>query len=178
MRILYRAHQFWRTVFFKNDLSGLAQARDRLTAAQWALFTQMQPAEQAHAHRMFQKLFARGEDQPDLLVAALLHDVGKLRYRLNPIERAMVVLAQAALPGLVQRWGDVPATGWQALPGWRKAFVVAEQHAEWGAQLARQAGVSPLAETLIRLHHHPYLPGAPEMESRLLHALWAVDNQS
>ncbi len=178
MRIIYRARQFWRTVFLKTDLLDLTEARERLSPSQWALFDQLQPAEKAHALRMLRALLEGGENQPDLLLAALLHDVGKLRYQLNPIERVMVVAAQAIIPRTAQHWGATPAAGWEALPGWRKAFVVSEHHAEWGAQLAHQAGVSPLAEALIRRHHNPAIDQVGEIETRLLHALWVVDNIS
>jgi hypothetical protein len=176
--MLYRAQQFWHAVFLKTDLLELTPARDRLTPTQWALFARLQPAEQAHALRMLHTLLARGENQPDLLVAALLHDVGKLQYRLNPLERAMVVIVQVFMPRLAQEWSSIPAIHWEALPGWRKAFILAGQHAAWGAEMAHQAGVSPLAETLIRLHHHQHLQDTTEMESRLIHALRAVDNES
>ena len=104
---------------------------------------------------MYCKLLEQGENQPDLLVAALLHDVGKLRYRLNPLERSLVVLVKAVLPEQARLWGELPLDGWDRTPGWRKAFVVAQQHAGWGAEMAREAGVSRLTESLIRKHHDP-----------------------
>jgi hypothetical protein len=176
--VLYRVRQFWRIAFLKTDHNEPEQARERLTPAQWELFSQLTPAEQAHALRILQKLLKQGENQPDLLVAALLHDVGKLFYRLNPFERAGVVLVQAILPGQARQWGNLPEAGWESLPGWRKAFITAEQHAEWGAKLAHQAGVSPLAERLIRQHHRSPLQDGLEMENRLLYALWVADNES
>ncbi len=178
MSILYRAQQFWRTVFLKTDPQQLAEAHLRLTSAQWALFSQMQPADQAHAMRMLHRLLEQGENQPDLLVAALLHDVGKLRYGLNPFERAIVVLAQLILPRYSRRWSAMPATGWEALPGWHKAFIVAEHHAKWGADLAHQVGVSPLAEALIGLHDQPFRGDTLGTENRLLNALRVADNKS
>jgi hypothetical protein len=176
--VLYRVRQFWRIAFLETDHTELEQARERLTLAQWELFSQLPPAEQAHALRMLQKLLKQGEDQPDLLVAALLHDVGKLFYRLKPIERAGVVMAQAISPGHAQQWGRLPGAGWESLPGWRKAFITARQHAEWGARLAHQAGASPLAESLIRQHHQQPIQGGSEMENKLLQALWLADNES
>ena len=143
-----------------------------------ALFIQMQPGEKEHAIVMVRKLSEHGENQPDLLVAALLHDVGKLRYRLNPLERIMVVLTKAVVPGQVRQWGSLAPDEWEDLPGWRKPFVVAEQHAVWGAEMVRQAGVSALTETLIREHHHPNLNKTNEAEYSLLHKLWVVDNES
>jgi hypothetical protein len=70
------------------------------------------------------------------------------------------------------------SNGWDSIPGWRKAFIVAEQHAEWGAEMAREAGVSPLTVCLIRKHHNPPRQEAEIMENSLLHKLWLVDNES
>jgi putative nucleotidyltransferase with HDIG domain len=176
--VLYRVRQFWRIISVKNDPLELEHAQALLRPEQWELFAQLQPGEKDHAVVMFRRLLERGENQPDLLVAALLHDVGKLRYHLNPLERAMVVMVHAIKPERARRWGNLPPDGWDGLPGWRKAFIVSEQHARWGAEMARQAGVSPLAENLIRLHHHPHGHQAVAVENNLLQILWAVDNES
>ncbi len=143
-----------------------------------ALFIQLQPGEKNHAIRMFHRLKALGEEQPDLLVAACLHDIGKLRYRLNPLERTMVVLVKAVHPDQAARWGNPDKEAWEDLPRWRKPFVVTEQHAGWGAEMARLAGVSSLTETLIRAHHHPNQQVSGDEENSLLHKLWVVDNDS
>jgi putative nucleotidyltransferase with HDIG domain len=176
--MLYRVRQFWRTISLKTDPHALEQAKALLTKAQWQLFLRLQPGEQSHALAMYFNLLQQGENQSDLLVAALLHDVGKLRYRMNPVERAMVVLAQAVLPGQAQRWGSLPLNAWDGMPGWRKAFIVAEQHAEWGAKMAQEAGASPLTESLIRQHHDTACEENEIMENSLLHKLWLVDNES
>jgi putative nucleotidyltransferase with HDIG domain len=178
VRILYRVRQFWRTISLKTDPHELEQAEVLLTEAQWGLFLHLQPGEQSHALVMYHKLLEQGENQPDLLVAALLHDVGKQRYRMNPVERSMVVLAKAVLPGQAQRWGSLPSSGFDGAPGWRKAFILAEQHAEWGAELVREAGVSPLTESLIRKHHDPAFQQAEIADNNLQRKLWLVDNES
>lgn len=178
MRLLYRLRQFWRTLLINKDQLELEQALVLFNPEQRALFTQMQPGEQYHAVIMFHSLLEQGENQPDLLVAALLHDVGKLRYRLRPLERAMVVMVKAVMPGQAHRWGDLPTNEWDGLGSWRKPFIVADQHAEWGAEMARKAGVSPLTETLIREHHHRPCQDADVKENNLRHKLWLVDNES
>lgn len=177
-RISYRVRQFWRAIFVKNDEQALARARARLNPTQWALFDQLQPADKNHAIIMFYKLLEQGDDQPDVLVAALLHDIGKLRYRQNPIERAVVVLIKAISPEQARSWGNLPAGGWDSLPGWRKAFIMAEQHAYWGAELARQAGVSPVAVALISQHHRTANPEEGEAFNHLLGKLWMADNEN
>lgn len=165
-------------MFLRTDSDVLVQVRGRFTPAQWELFLQMQPADQRHALRIFQRLVRQGENQPDLLLAALLHDVGKLRYRLNPLERAMVVLVEAIQPGQAKRWGSLPPAGWDDLPGWRKAFILAAQHADWGAEMAGQVGATSLTVTLIRYHHQPTRLKDDEWMSSLLNKLWLLDNES
>ena len=178
MRILYRLRQFWRTVTLKTKPYELEQVRAQLSPMQWKLFEQLQPGEKDHAVTMFNKLRKQGENVPDLLIAALLHDIGKLRYRLNPLERAMIVLVKAVVPEQAHCWGRLPPDGWENLPGWRKAFIVSAQHANWGAELARQAGVSQQTESLIRLHHDPHSLSTDGADTDLLHKLWSVDNES
>jgi putative nucleotidyltransferase with HDIG domain len=178
VRIQYRVRQFWRTIFVKTDPLELDRAMGLLTPEQAGLFSQLQPGEKDHSLVMVRKLIEQGENHPDLLVAAMLHDIGKLQYRLHPLERTMIVLAEAIMPGKVRQWGNLPPGGWNQVHSWRKAFVVAEQHAEWGAQLAHQAGVSSLTETLIREHHNPPLYPAGTAETSLQHKLWVVDNES
>lgn len=178
MRIVYRLRQFWRAFYAKINPLDLERGLALLNPAQAELFLQLQPSEKEHALSMVRRLIAQGDDQADLLVAALLHDVGKLRYRMNPLERTMVVLVGAIYPTRLKEWGSLPPAGWEDVSGWRRAFVVAEQHARWGAEMARGAGVSPLAETLIQSHHHPRLAQADAAENRLLNKLWAVDNTS
>jgi putative nucleotidyltransferase with HDIG domain len=170
--------QFWRMVSAKSGTFDLGLVQTILNPEQMVLFNQMTPGEKEHAIVMLHKLTEQGENQPDLLVATLLHDVGKLHYRLNPLERTMVVLAKAVMPEQAHQWGSLAPDEWEGLPGWRKSFIVAEQHAGWGAEMARRVGVSTLTETLIREHHHPNLNITGEAENSLLYKLWVVDNES
>jgi hypothetical protein len=65
--------------------------------------------------------------------------------------------------------------------GWRRAFVVAVQHPQWGADLAAKAGASPLAVALIRRHQEQQgsLGEADAgSEDSLLARLQSVDNNS
>jgi hypothetical protein len=178
VRIQYRLHQFWRTLSIKTNPLDVERAQALLSPEQRQLFARLQRAEKSHALAMLRRLVEQGEKQPDLLVAVLLHDVGKLRYRLQPLERAMVVLIKAINPAWAHRWGRLTSHGWENVLWWRKAFVLAEHHAEWGAEMARQAGVSRLAETLIREHHHPHSLNTIGAETNLLRKLWVVDNEN
>lgn len=177
-RLLYRLRQFiaaWRAAPGPADLEQVSKI---LAAPELALFQQLQPGEQAHSLAVLNNL-RRAEVEvghPDLCVAALLHDAGKLCYRLSPWERAWVVLGQAVLPRRVDRWGREGALA--TAPRWRRPFIVAVQHPAWGAALAEDAGASPLAVALIRRHQDFSTPSGDALETRLLRALQRADEDA
>lgn len=56
------------------------------------LFTSQQVADQRHALQAGERVVADGVDDPDLIAAALLHDVGKRHSRLGAIGRSIATL--------------------------------------------------------------------------------------
>ncbi|MDH5505733.1 MAG: HD domain-containing protein [Anaerolineae bacterium] len=174
-RSVYRVRQFWLALVGKPQPGQLDQAGQLLSPQQFELFQKMQASEQAHALHVLQQLQAQGHQEPDLLAAALLHDVGKVQSPLRIWQRVLIVLSTAIAPRWVLHWGRGAARGW------RRPFVVAAQHPQWGAQMAAQAGLSALAVRLI-LRHQERLPAdapaAHDIEDRLLRKLQAADNES
>jgi hypothetical protein len=156
VRIAYRVRQFWHAIFARPTPEDLSLARSVLTIPQMRLFEQLQPSEQVHSINICRRLIQQGETQPDLLVAALLHDVGKSRYPLHAWDRALIVMANAIFPEKTKTWGQGQPQGWQ------RAFVVAQRHPTWGAEMAAGAGASPLTVTIIQRHQDP----APPKNSR------------
>jgi hypothetical protein len=178
VRLFYRVHQFWLALSAKPNPAGLELARGVLTPAQMELFIAMPPNEQAHALNVLQKLLGQGESHPDLLAAALLHDVGKQTHPLHPLERAVIVLGQKLFPHKLKQLGAEPLSGLHSLPAWQRSFVVAAQHPAWGAQMARDAGVSELGQALISRHQEKPSKNPLTVEDTLLLKLQAVDNES
>jgi HD domain len=174
-RMRYRARQFFMALGAVAEPYYLDQARAALTPAQTALFARMQPAEQAHAVNVYRQLVEQGETSPDLLAAALLHDVGKCLSPLRLWERVFIVLAWAVIPAQARRWGSLPA---DELRGWRRAFVVAQEHPIWGAALAAEAGSSERTVALIRRHQEAVPAAADGDLERLLLQLQAVDDRN
>ena len=180
-RLLYRTRQFWMALKPATTQADLEILATLLNGEQIALFRRMQSSEQAHSLRVLQALLERGERDKDLCVAALLHDVGKSRYPLRLWERIWIVLAQAAFPEYVRRWGEDRDGQLETVAWWRKAFVVAAQHPRWGAEMADEAGVSPLAVDLIRRHQEKLAsPTRREIthDETLLLILQSVDDLS
>lgn len=174
-KVRYRTWQVWKALTATPDQRALREISEILSPALMGLFSQMQPAEQAHSLTVYQKVRSAGMTNHDLWVAALLHDVGKIRFPLNLWERMEIVLLNSMMPGKAQDWGQTEPVGW------RKPFVVALQHPGWGADLAEQAGATPMAVALIRRHQEKTGVNArnpDSIENQLLKQLQIYDNES
>lgn len=149
-RAAYRIGQFGR------GLAPTVPARDRalaaaaLSASQFAAFRRMAPADQRHAARVARLVLAEGGRDPDLIVAALLHDLGKVDRagggRVAVAHRvAKVALARLA-PALWGRLSAAPGRG--PLHG----LYLLRHHPALGAAWAAALGATPRASALIAAH--------------------------
>jgi hypothetical protein len=172
LSVFYRARQFWQALTAVPAAEDLEQAGQALSPQLMALFLNQTASEQVHSLKVFFQVWEQGERSPDLLSAALLHDIGKSRCPLRVWERAAVVIGQALAPRQIERWSRAE------LNGWNRPFVVAVQHAAWGAELAAAAGASPLTVDLIRRHHDPAAEGLLPPADRLLQQLQIFDHNS
>ncbi len=169
-RIRYRVAQFFQT--FRDMLRPVDPSRDlpyvraRLSPELQTLFRRLPRAEQHHGITVARTLEAQGHDDPDLLTAALLHDVGKVNHPPRLWERVLVVLGEHYVPQLARRWGEGPPRGLH------RGFVVRRRHPQWGAALVADAGAAARAVSLVRRHHAP--PG----DDAALAALQAVDDDA
>lgn len=194
-RILYRTRQFWQALGATLSPEDLDLVREVLAPSQRRLFERLQMSEKAHSIKVLRALLNQGENHPDLLVAALLHDVGKSRFPLNLVDRILIVLGKGFFPQRAKRWGSQPVTVLKSLhisdrrgpltkaylENWRRPFIMAERHPAWGAEMAAQAGASPLAVALIHRHQDeldPTLESNSGLEEHLLRKLQAVDDNS
>jgi hypothetical protein len=175
VRSSYRVRQFLASLWPVVTREEQAELCRWLSPLAVALFRQMTPRDQRHSLNVLHRVQQAAPGQPDLLAAALLHDVAKTaqpgrRVRLH--HRVLVVLMNAAWPGWVQQVGS-------ADPGsWRYPFYLHLNHPELGARLTEQAGCSPLTVELIRRHQEK-LAHTPRNETeRLLALLQAADDAS
>ncbi len=164
----YRASQFVHALLANPAAEDSALAAAYLPLGLRPLFDDMRRAERAHSLAVLHSLLRRRHTDPDLLAAALLHDVGKTRAPLRLFDRVVVVLSQHLMPSSARAW----STGEPS--GWRRPWVVAARHADWGAEIIAQAGGSPRLEAIVRRHHASPLPNTTEIDS-LLAALQAAD---
>jgi HD domain len=171
-RLTYRSRQFWNALLSPSKRVPSEALLPHLNSAQIVLFRRMQPAEQVHAYQIFKRLESAGQTTPDLLTAALLHDVGKILVPLSIFDRVLIVLGKYFFRKASRRWAEGTPHGL------RLPFVVAEHHAGWGADLACQAGATQLSVELIRRHQDTSNPDSDSQTEHLLAALQAADDES
>jgi len=160
----YRAGQFFRALFARVRAQELEQVLRILTPAQFALFAAMQRSDQRHSLDVCNTLQRAGYDDPILLQASLLHDVGKAAARLSIGHRVAFVLIKRFAPDWLAR---LARDG----KGWKAPFAVYAGHAQRSADWAAQAGSDPRVVACIRSHH------LPEPSSKRSAALKWADEQ-
>lgn len=151
-RIRYRFRQFFTMFLGAFQPVDTAYAKVQLASdSLFALFESLPRMEQNHGIAICKTLEKRGKHSPDLLVAALLHDVGKVEHVPTLCERVLTVLVEHFTPKLARRFAHGQPTGL------KRGFVIRRVHADLGADLVREAGASSRVVDLIRRHHK--LPG-------------------
>lgn len=149
-RPLYRSRQFFGSLRPRVDPALRDEALALLPERARELFNSMTLRDQQHCLDVYRRLRDEGQDDSDLLAAALLHDCGKGEIALW--HRVAFVLLQAAAPsrlGRLARPGDAAS--------WRAVMYRCLHHEALGAQLARAAGCSERTVALIRRDDDPAL---------------------
>lgn len=154
-----RVKQFLSALGVRPAVENDAVAAVLLTPSLLRLFRSLSPRDRAHSTAVYARMLQRGVTDQETLIAALLHDVGKVGAGYTLAHRVAIVLLEDRAPGLL-RW-----LGPENVGGWRRPFVAALHHSEWGARLLADAGASESVVQLVAQHHKP----GTDARARLLH---------
>ena len=138
-RARYRVRQFTRGVRPRLAPGEIAEARGRLSAAEFRLFLNAQARDRRHSMDLY-RLLQRDGASDAMLVAALLHDVGK--GQIATWHRVAFVLLgplNAVLAG-------------QSGPRWRRALWRLRHHARLSAEMLRRVGSSSRVVEIVEQH--------------------------
>ena len=146
--------------FFRGFRGALTHEEARavealLGPAELRCFRALQGREQRHAVDVMQHLRTHGAPSDDLLVAALLHNVGK--GPLHLYERVAYTLLAMFTPRLLHRVARPDGRGF------RLAMAAQRDHPARGVELLGAIGVRPRVLELVRGHHDASPRGDAEL---------------
>ena len=140
-----------KTRQFRAHLRARVSPLERAALASWVnpaqleVFDAMHVADRRHGLDVVATLRADGADDPELLLAGLLHDAGKGDTGIWP--RVAYALGQ--------HYGSWAWTAAGVVPGWSTALDRLRDHAETSALIAAEAGCTPRTVELIRHQDAP-----------------------
>jgi hypothetical protein len=94
-------------------------------------------------------------------------------YRLSTAQRTIGVIMRRLAPGAARRWASHDALTW-----WTAPFVVAAQHAKWGADLLTQIGSDSETIWLVRYHQSDEGRWSAAPSAGLMRRLQRADNNN
>ncbi len=129
-----------------------------LTEAQRQAFLDLPAHDRGHLVRVARTIAHRAPTNTDLIVAGLLHDLGKADngHHVRLFDRVANVLIGRASPRLL-RWLARPNAPW-----WRAGLTLVVHHPEIGAERAARLGCSERVVWLIK-HHEDSFIDDPEL---------------
>ena len=167
----HRVRQFGRALTARVRPEEHALVRSILPEPAVQLFQRMSRQDQRHGLDVVYCLHSQGKNAPELLAAALLHDVAKVEG-VGIWHRVLAVLVGAACPTWLPGLAAPLPTSWR-YPLWLQAH-----HPQRGAELAMAAGCADDTVELIRHHHDRNGPEFPPPLYRWLVALQAADDKA
>jgi len=148
MAAAHRLRQGLRALFafarpVDDELVGRYLSPDQLSA-----FKQLRRGEQLHCLNVLRAVLAQADSTPpDLAVAALMHDVGKIRSPQRLWQKSIAVLVRTFAPSEFERLSHGDPRRWLNRP-----FVVYVDHPAWSAEILAQTGASDAAIWLVAHH--------------------------
>ncbi len=160
--VVWRVTQFVHALAHRHDPATDDRLRTVLqNEAQWRLLLRLSAFDRAHHVRVHDALVTAGHSDPDLLLAAALHDVGKADElgRVHLAHRVLKVLLGALWPALLDALAR-NGGGWL-----RHGLYLAQHHPRLGGEFAATAGASPRCCELISRHEERLPVDDPQLRA-------------
>jgi len=142
----YRVRQFTRGLRPHLAPGEVAEVRGLLRPEEFHLFLHAEPRDRRHSLDLYRLLNAEGAS-PAMLVAALLHDVGK--GRVATWHRVAFVVLNGVSPRVAR------AVAAETGAGWRRALWRLQHHAALGAHALEAVAADARVVAIVRAHTGP-----------------------
>lgn len=105
-------------------------------------FLQLSNYEKKHSVLVAQAVEREIKDDPDLVLAALLHDIGKVKHHINIIEKSILVILDYLTKGNLKKYNK------------NKSINIFYNHGEIGYDILKNTGCNERILYLIKNHHN------------------------
>ncbi len=140
--MIYRIKQFYRGLFAKVSPEDRQFLKNHLSDQEIQLFYRLRIGEQRHCLNIAYDCLSIDKNNPALLKAALLHDVGKVKSNLTLINKALAVVSEKL---------NLPK---KVMPKFlKKALYFKTHHPKIGAEMLKEIGTETAVVLLTRYHH-------------------------
>ncbi len=160
--MFYRIKQFIWAITARLTEEEVQFIESHLSVIEQGLFWKLRVYEQKHSVRVAYALSKQSPQHQveEYIRLGLLHDVGKSKYPLNPIEKSIIVLLDGITKGRIRYWSKL------------KIVKCYYQHGEMGYQMLQELGsYAPLFLEAVKTHHQEEL-----IDNSLQVALKACDD--
>lgn len=106
--MIYRIKQFIQAISAKMAVEDIEFVKSYLSKKEQELFFQLKIYEQSHSLRVAKNMIKEdgslnAEDKRERIRIGLLHDIGKIKYPLNPIEKSIIVVLDKITGGRISK---------------------------------------------------------------------------
>lgn len=150
---LYRIKQFYWAVTSKINSEDITFINSYLDKNEKNIFNKLSSYEQKHSINVAKDVMQISKGNENLIKAALLHDIGKIYKRLNPIEKSLIVILNKISKGKLKKFSNF------------KKIDIYYNHAEKGYNLLKSyKKYDEKFLYLIKNHHNDKITGNKELD--------------
>lgn len=164
--MFHRIKQFFLYFNFKITKEDTDFIHKYLSYDQIQLFKKLKVCEQKHSINVAKSVEQICEEQAlknkdQLVLASLLHDIGKIEYSLNLIDKSILVILDKIFRGKLKKYKNI------------KAIDIYYNHPEKGYNILKNIGINNRVLYLVKNHHNNNIT-----EDKELNILKKIDDQN
>ena len=141
--MFYRVQQFIKAMTAQITKEDLSFVKQFLNSTEEDLFLRLRPYEQRHCIDVASKLKEMTSGDVEMIKLGLLHDIGKIKYPLHPVEKSVIVILDRLTDGHIKKYNQY------------KMVKCYYEHPQIGYEMLKEVGdYDEVFLKLIKNHHN------------------------
>lgn len=100
--MFYRVKQFLKAITARITPEDICFVNKYLSKKELGLFNRLKSYEQKHCIDVAMRLKEMSEGETEMIRLGLLHDIGKIKYPLSPLEKSLIVILDKVSKGKIK----------------------------------------------------------------------------